>query len=55
MTIVEVDGTYTQPYEVDSIYIATAQRYAVLLTTKCDASSNYAIMASMDMAARSCP
>jgi len=49
MTIVEVDGTYTQPYEVDSIYIATAQRYAVLLKTKCDASSNYAITASMDV------
>lgn len=49
MTIVEVDGTYTQPYEVDSIYIATAQRYAVLLTTKCDGSSNYAITASMDV------
>jgi iron transport multicopper oxidase len=49
MTIVEVDGTYIQPYEVDSLYIATAQRYAVLLTTKPDASSNYAIMASMDV------
>ena len=48
MTIVEVDGTYTQPQEVDSIYIATAQRYSVLLKTKSDASVNYAIMASMD-------
>ena len=48
MTIVEVDGTYTQPQEVDSIYIATAQRYSVLLKTKADASMNYAITASMD-------
>src|SRR4051812_31704594 len=49
MTIVEVDGIYTQPHEVDSIYIATAQRYAVLLKTKSDAWSNYAITASMDV------
>ena len=48
MTIVEVDGTYTKPQEVDSIYIATAQRYSVLLKTKSDSSSNYAITASMD-------
>jgi iron transport multicopper oxidase len=48
MTIVEVDGAYTQPQEVDAIYIATAQRYSVLLKTKCDASMNYAITASMD-------
>src|SRR2546423_4198416 len=48
MTIVEVDGTYTKPQEVDSIYIATAQRYSVLLKTKSDASANYAITASMD-------
>ena len=48
MTIVEVDGTYTKPQEVDSIYIGTAQRYSVLLKTKSDCNSNYAITASMD-------
>lgn len=48
MTIVEVDGVYTKPQEVDSIYIATAQRYSVLLKTKSDNSMNYAITASMD-------
>ena len=48
MTIVEVDGTYTQPREVNSIYIGTAQRYAVLLKTKSDSSRNFAITASMD-------
>jgi iron transport multicopper oxidase len=48
MTIVEVDGVYTKPQEVDSLYIATAQRYAVLLKTKSDNSANYAITASMD-------
>lgn len=48
MTIIEVDGIYTQPQEVDVIYIATAQRYTVLLTTKTCSDSNYAITASMD-------
>jgi iron transport multicopper oxidase len=48
VTIVEVDGVYTKPHEVDSIYIATAQRYSVLLKTKSDNSTNYAITASMD-------
>jgi iron transport multicopper oxidase len=48
MTIVEADGVYTKPQEVDSIYIATAQRYSVLLKTKSDNSMNYAITASMD-------
>lgn len=49
MTIVEVDGVYIQPHEVDSLYIATAQRYAVLLKTKPDTYTNYAITASMDV------
>ncbi len=48
MTIVEVDGVYTKPQEVDVIYIATAQRYSVLLTTKTGSDKNYAITASMD-------
>lgn len=32
-TIVEVDGIYTEPAEADLIFIATAQRYSLLLTT----------------------
>jgi iron transport multicopper oxidase len=48
VTIVEVDGVYTKPQEVNSIYMATAQRCSVLLKTKSDNSTNYAITASMD-------
>lgn len=48
MTIVEMDGVYTQPQQVDSVYVATAQRYGVLLTTKSDTTKNYAILGSMD-------
>ena len=48
MTIVEVDGAYTKPQEVDMLYIATAQRYTVLLKTKSGSDKNYAITASMD-------
>ena len=48
MRIVEVDGLYTEPAEADMIYITAAQRYSVLLTTKNDTSSNFAIVGSMD-------
>jgi iron transport multicopper oxidase len=48
LTIVEVDGVYTRPQPVSSIYIATAQRYSALLKTKAIATTNYAITASMD-------
>ena len=48
LTIVEVDGIYTKPQPVSSIYIATAQRYSVLLKTKTSSTSNFAITASMD-------
>lgn len=33
-TIVEIDGVYVEPVTVDSLYIAVAQRYGVLLRTK---------------------
>ncbi|KAF4306099.1 putative ferrooxidoreductase protein [Botryosphaeria dothidea] len=39
MRIVEVDGIWTEPAEADMIYVASAQRYAVLLTTKNDTSA----------------
>ncbi|KAI1186388.1 Cupredoxin [Nemania serpens] len=48
MTIVEVDGVYHQPAEAEMIYIATAQRYSFLLTTKNETTANYAFVASMD-------
>jgi iron transport multicopper oxidase len=48
MTIVEADGTYTEPATVTDLYIATAQRYSVLVTGKTGATQNYAILALMD-------
>lgn len=48
MTIIEVDGVYTQPQEAEMIYITAAQRYAALITMKNDTTTNFAIQASMD-------
>ena len=48
MSIVEVDGVYTQPAEADLIYLTTAQRYSFLLTAKNETSANYAFVGSMD-------
>lgn len=48
MTIVEVDGIYTEAAEADLIYITAAQRYSVLVTMKNDTSTNYAYVGSMD-------
>ena len=46
--VVEVDGVYTEPLEASMLYLAAAQRVSVLLTTKNDASQNYAFTGSMD-------
>ena len=51
MRIVEVDGVYTEAAEAEMIYITAAQRYSVLITTKNDTSSNFAIVGSMDQVA----
>ncbi|KAL8999872.1 MAG: hypothetical protein Q9169_001413 [Polycauliona sp. 2 TL-2023] len=48
MKIVEVDGIYTEGAEADMIYLTAAQRYSVLVTMKDDASSNFAVVGSMD-------
>lgn len=48
MTIIEADGIYTEKYDVADIYIATAQRYSVLLHTKPDASTNYGWLMALD-------
>ncbi|KAK5662846.1 hypothetical protein OQA88_6257 [Cercophora sp. LCS_1] len=48
MTILEVDGVYTQPAEASMIYLAAAQRCSFLITAKGDTSENFPIMASMD-------
>lgn len=49
MRIVEVDGIYTEESaETDMIYLTAAQRCSFLLTTKDDASTNFAMVGSMD-------
>ena len=48
MTIVEVDGIYTEPTDAEMIYITPAQRYSVLIKTKNDTSANFPIVGSMD-------
>jgi iron transport multicopper oxidase len=50
MTIVEIDGVYTQPYTVSQLFITVAQRYGVIITAKADNSQNFAIKASMSTA-----
>ncbi|ONH68090.1 Iron transport multicopper oxidase FET5 [Cyberlindnera fabianii] len=47
-TIVEVDGVYVQPYTVDYLYMAVAQRYTVLVKAKSDPKKNYAFMQKFD-------
>ena len=48
MSIIEVDGIYTEPAEASMIYLTAAQRYSFLITTKNDTNENFAIAASMD-------
>ena len=48
ITIIEIDGVYTEKKEVETVYLAVAQRYGVLLKTKSDASKNYAMLGSLD-------
>ncbi|SCU85732.1 LADA_0D09296g1_1 [Lachancea dasiensis] len=48
MTVVEVDGVYTEKNTTDMLYITTAQRYAVLIHTKNGTSKNFAIMQKFD-------
>lgn len=47
-TIVEVDGVYTEPQDANMIYIAVAQRYAILLTTKNTTDRNFGIVTIAD-------
>lgn len=48
MEVIEVDGVYTEPLEVEMFYITPAQRYGVLVTMHNDTSANFPIVASMD-------
>lgn len=48
VTIIEIDGTYTHPKTVNTLYLAVAQRYGVLLTTKTNTTHNYASLGKLD-------
>ncbi|KAH0550876.1 hypothetical protein GP486_007760 [Trichoglossum hirsutum] len=48
MTIVEIDGVYTEPKITDSLYLAAGQRYGVLIRAPSNATENYAFLASID-------
>ena len=48
MSIVEVDGIYTDQADATMIYLAAAQRCSFLITTKNDTTTNYAFVTSMD-------
>jgi len=48
MTIVEVDGIYTEPYKVSQLFLTVAQRYSVIVTAKSNSKQNFAVVASMD-------
>ncbi|KAK5006672.1 hypothetical protein LTR28_006213, partial [Elasticomyces elasticus] len=48
VTIIEADGVYTEPKKVESLYVATAQRYGVLLKAKSHPRRNYAITAELN-------
>ncbi len=54
MTILEVDGVYTQPAEAAMIYLSAAQRCSFLITAKNETSANFPIVASMDTVSSPC-
>lgn len=47
-TVVEVDGVYVEPHDAQYLYLAVAQRYSILLTTKDTTDKNYGIVAAFD-------
>jgi iron transport multicopper oxidase len=48
LTVIELDGVDTQPYETTGIMVTAAQRVSVLVTAKNTTDTNYAIVACMD-------
>ncbi|KAK0741869.1 Cupredoxin [Apiosordaria backusii] len=49
MTIIMIDGVYTQLVETNMIYLTPGQRCSFLITTKADTSANFPFIASMDL------
>jgi iron transport multicopper oxidase len=54
MSVIEVDGIYTEPTEASMVYLAAAQRCSFLITAKNDTAANYAFVASMDTVRSPC-
>ncbi|EIW71885.1 multi-copper oxidase, partial [Tremella mesenterica DSM 1558] len=50
MSIIEMDGVEMQPYPIDMLTAAVAQRYSVLVEAKNETSANYAIDVMQDPA-----
>lgn len=50
LSVIEVDGVYTQQANKSMIYLGAGQRCSFLLKTKADTSKNYPIVASLDAA-----
>ncbi|QIW96265.1 hypothetical protein AMS68_001783 [Peltaster fructicola] len=48
MSVIEVDGIYTEPMTTNMIYLTAAQRYSFLVNTTNDTSTNFAMVGSMD-------
>ena len=48
MTVVEVDGVYTEPHRVSQLFVTAAQRYSVIVKTKHNPKQNFAITAEMN-------
>ncbi|GME84369.1 unnamed protein product [Ambrosiozyma monospora] len=50
LTVIEVDGVYTQPKKTSMVYLSVGQRMSVLLTTKAkkDVTKNFCIVHSFD-------
>ena len=52
ISVVEVDGIYTEPMQTDMIYLTAAQRYSFLVTANNDTSANFPMVGSMDTVSR---
>lgn len=55
LTIIEVDGIYTQKQSAQAIYLGAAQRCSFLITARNDTSQNFPFVASMDTVRYSTP
>lgn len=50
LEVIEVDGVYTKPSTIGSVYISSGQRYGILVTTHPSSERNYGLLAAMGVA-----